>query len=153
MQLCVVVCLFSWLSFFFRKITDDIYKYETRLEKLKSELDGQNVKLDHFHKIFIDIQKLHDRNSETYQMLQDSGKCYNSIQKVMWFQITLKCFFFSIFRMWLSLHQQISSSNIFSDHFPCFIYISTIKKTKLISFLSLIIVPHFYSVNCQNTSI
>ena len=57
----------------FRKITDDIYKYETRLEKLRSELDGQKLKLDHFQQIFTDVQILHDRNSEAFQMLQDSG--------------------------------------------------------------------------------
>jgi len=77
-----------------RKITDDIYKYETRLEKLKSELDGQNVKLDHFHKIFIDIQKLHDRNSETYQMLQDSGCGFLCINKYL--QITSSLIIFHV---------------------------------------------------------
>ena len=66
-------CFLFCMTQLFRKITDDIYKYETKLEKLRSELDGQNLKLDHFQKIFTDVQILHERNSEAFQMLQDSG--------------------------------------------------------------------------------
>merc|ERR1719367_2597870 len=69
-----------------RKITDDIYKYETKLEKLRSELDGQNLKLDHFQKIFTDVQILHERNSEAFQMLQDSGCGFLGINQYL--QIT-----------------------------------------------------------------
>ena len=50
-----------------------VYKYETRLDKRRSEMEEQTLKMEHFTNIFRDIKKIHDRNSEVYIMMRDSG--------------------------------------------------------------------------------
>ena len=57
----------------YRKLTDEIHKYETRLDTLKLDLEEHNIKLAELEKIAQQAQSHHDRNSEALDLMKDSS--------------------------------------------------------------------------------
>ena len=59
----------------YRKLTDEIHKYETRLDTLKLDLEEHNIKLAELEKIAQQAQSHHDRNSQALDLMKDSSGC------------------------------------------------------------------------------
>ena len=57
----------------YRKLTDEIHKYETRLDTLKLDLEEHNTKLAELEKIAQQAQSHHDRNSQALDLMKDSS--------------------------------------------------------------------------------
>ena len=57
----------------YRKLTDEIHKYETRLDTLKLDLEDHNTKLAELEKIAQQAQSHHDRNSQALDLMKDSS--------------------------------------------------------------------------------
>ena len=57
----------------YRKLTDEIHKYETRLDTLKLDLEEHNTKLAELEKIAQQAQSHHDRNSQALELMKDSS--------------------------------------------------------------------------------
>ena len=58
----------------YRKLTDEIHKYETRLDTLKLDLEEHNTKLAELEKIAQQAQSHHDRNSQALDLMKDSSE-------------------------------------------------------------------------------
>ena len=58
----------------YRKLTDEIHKYETRLDTLKLDLEEHNTKLAELEKIAQQAQSHHDRNSQALELMKDSSR-------------------------------------------------------------------------------
>ena len=58
-----------------RKITDEIQKFETRLEDLKSDKRGREEKILQLENVVRVAMENHDRNSRIHKKLHPSGNC------------------------------------------------------------------------------
>ena len=60
-------------DYLFRKLTDEIHKYETKLEKLESDLGEQGMRRSSLEETLAAAQDVHDRNTQVVKRLQNSG--------------------------------------------------------------------------------
>ena len=57
----------------FRKLTDEIHKYETRLEKLEIDMDEQETRRKSLEETLTKAQDVHEKNKRKFKLLQRSG--------------------------------------------------------------------------------
>ena len=63
--------------YLFRKLTDEIHKYETRLGKLELDMDEQEMRRKSLEETLTKAQDVHDKNKRKFKLLQSSGLIIN----------------------------------------------------------------------------
>ena len=64
-------------NYLFRKLTDEIHKYETRLEKLEADMDEQETRRKSLEETLTKAQDVHEKNKRKFKLLQRSGFTQN----------------------------------------------------------------------------